>query len=46
MGLASATQLEILKIIREMRAVPIDDELQALLLENGQIIYSVHQKGL
>jgi Family of unknown function (DUF5677) len=46
MGLASATQLEILKIIREMRAAPIDDELQALLLENGQIIYSVHQKGL
>lgn len=34
MALASATQLEVLKIIREMR----DQKLQALLQDNEQII--------
>jgi hypothetical protein len=29
-----------------MRADPVDQELQALLLEDGQIIDSVRQKGL
>ena len=44
MALASATQLNILGIIREMRADPVDQELQAILLENGQIIESVRQR--
>jgi len=46
MALASSTQLEVLKIIREMCETPGDQELQALLLENGQIIDSVRQLGL
>jgi Family of unknown function (DUF5677) len=46
MALASATELNILLIIREMRAAPDDQELQALLLEDGQIIDSVRQEGL
>jgi hypothetical protein len=48
MALASSTQLEALKIIREMRAEadPVDQELQALVLEDGQIIDSVRQQGL
>ena len=46
MVLASAKQLNILGIIREMPADPVDEELQALLLEDGQIIESVHQRRL
>jgi hypothetical protein len=46
MALASSTQLELLKIVREMRADPADQELEALLLENGQIIDSVREQGL
>jgi hypothetical protein len=46
MALASATQLEIVSIIRAMRSAPADQELQALLMENGQIIDSVRQQGL
>jgi hypothetical protein len=45
MALASSTQLHILGIIRDMRADSVDQEFQALLLENGQIIDSVRQKG-
>jgi hypothetical protein len=46
MSLASATELNILVITREMRAAPDDQELQALLLEDSQIIDSVRQEGL
>lgn len=46
MVLASATQLNILGIIREMRADPVDQELQNLLMENGQIIESIRKEGL
>jgi hypothetical protein len=45
MVLASATQLNIQGIIREMRADSVDQELEDLLLENGQIIESVRQKA-
>jgi hypothetical protein len=45
MVLASATQLNILGIIREMRADPVDQELQDLQVENGQIIESVLPKA-
>jgi hypothetical protein len=44
MVLASATQLNILGIIREMRADQGDQELQDLLVENGQIIGSVQTR--
>jgi hypothetical protein len=43
--LASSTQLEVLKIIRGMRADPVDQKLQTLLLENGQIIDTVRQQA-
>lgn len=46
MALASSTQLEVLKIVQEMRETPGDQKLQALLLENGQIIDSVRQQAL
>ena len=46
MALASSTQLEIIKIIREIRADPVDEEFQTLQLENGRIIYSVRQRPL
>jgi hypothetical protein len=45
-ALASATQLNILDIIGEMRADPVVQELQDLRMENGQIIESVRQKGV
>jgi hypothetical protein len=44
MALASSTQLEILKIVRELREDPMDADLQPLLLENGQIIDSIRGK--
>jgi hypothetical protein len=46
MALASSTQLEIIKIIRKIRADPVDEEFQTLQLENGRIIYSVRQRPL
>jgi hypothetical protein len=44
MALASSTELEILSIIREMRADPVDQEFQDLLLEDEQIIGAVRQE--
>jgi hypothetical protein len=41
MALASATQLEIVRIIRELREDAVDEELQAIVQENGEIIDSV-----
>jgi hypothetical protein len=47
MALACATQLEILNIIREMRKDRNDQKkFESLVLENGEIICSVHSKGL
>jgi hypothetical protein len=45
MALTSSTQLHILAIIREMRGDQVDQKLQTLLLENGQIIDSVRQQA-
>jgi uncharacterized protein DUF5677 len=44
MALASATELEILKIVKQIRADPGDEKLQILVLENGQIIESGRKK--
>jgi hypothetical protein len=46
MALASSTQLEALKIILGVRGDQVDQELQDLLTENGQIIESVRKEGL
>jgi hypothetical protein len=47
MVLASSTQLEIFRIMREIRDDGIQDaDLQRLLLENGQIIDTVREKSI
>ena len=46
MVLAGATQLHILGLTRAMRNSPADQEIEALLLENGQIIDSVREQSL
>lgn len=47
MVLASSTQLEIFRIMREIRDDGIQDpDLQRLLLENGQIIDTVREKSM
>ena len=45
MALASATELEILKIVKQIRGDAGDEKLEALALENGQIIDAVRQQA-
>jgi hypothetical protein len=45
MALAGATELETLKIVKQIRGDAGDEKLEALALENGQIIDAVRQQA-